>query len=1450
MSIDPVKLNIQQKNTPNLVTLNIEKPNQTIKLNITNTIHSPNLVTLNIAKPNQTIITNSQEEVDHITKPTQTETYRITANEYQRYSSTREHIYNITDTYIGSDEKMTRSERVLNMETMTFNEEEITLPEGVENIFVEISSNAGDNVARSLRHGIDPGEVTIKMDSTMISVRNGGISITIEIHEKEKIRAPELIFGVINSSSNYDKTKIRTECGRNGYGAKLTNIFSEQFMITIGDPHNKKWYRQIWNKNMTIRSEPEIKNYDGESFVEVVYKMDFKRFGYECYPDEAFKLFSRHAADMSFTGKVPVSFNGIKLNVQNSINYAKLYLGNEIVTKSIVFYQWAPGVKTVDKKGVLYAKYKGVVPMVEICAVDTPDNAINVSFVNGKWTRNGGVHAEAAFKAIASGLLNTINGNNQKQKKSKKRSLKLNLGDIKRHVSMFVSCWIGDPKFDGQPKHALRSPTPKISINNKILQPIMKWDLINRLYAELEAKHYKASSKSDGKKKVYLSDLKGEDANLAGKAESLDCTLYITEGKSAMGFGVKMISLFDKGRDYIGLLPLKGKPLNVMNADNDQIWNNEEIADIKKMTGIKERVNYLLDENFNTLRYGHFMVLADSDNDGKHILGLILNLFYCRYPSLLARGYVKYLRTKIVDVRKGNQMLKFYTNHQYEVWQKNTPNYKTWEHSYFKGLGSSEDSDIEDEFKSPRIVQCFYDDLSPMTFQLAFHKKLADQRKDWIRNWQPDFTVEEMDIQPISSFINHEFIQFSIADVARSIPRFMDGLKLGQRKIIWGSMKKWKATVGTSKAKKIKVGNLSSYVSSETGYHHGEKCLSDTIVKMVHDFVGTNNLPYFCPNGQFGCVDPKTPILLWNGKTELAENINIGTILVGDDGKKRTVSNIVSGIDDMYEITQTYGDTYIVNSIHILTLIIPSHKKIILKPWSEVMYYYNRSSKRVEVISESHEYLYETQKTIPDDNIIDIPLNEYLNLSQYQKNFLYGFKKNSKYLSKITVRKIYKGKYCGWNIDGNERFLLADSTVTHNTRNMLGKDASQPRYTHTKPKWWWRLVFKKEDQHILKIIIDEGEDCEPVTLLPIIPLHLINGTNGIGTGHSTFIPNHNPLDICAWITAKLNNYQLPSVIPWYRDFIGNISINEKGYKNKLKNKDDPTLIITDTNDYIDDDTDDEDVLGGDTVEINKYTKYTMVTTGKFDVTGNKRKKITVTELPIGRSMHDYDIWLGTQREAKNISGFKNYSKAHTVLFEINGMKNPTMKKLRLIRSYGMSNMVLLDMNNRPIKYGSTIEIMESFYALRLPYYQLRKDNILQNTKDKIEILNNKIKFIIAVINGYNLIKENSKTTIEEAVNKGFILSMGLSKKNIIPQMKQLGFPLDLLKQVTLYQCTQEELELARKELDNMKQNMIEKNKITPQQMWQNDLDLFVAAYCKEYKCKHTTQNVTLNTTPN
>lgn len=988
MSGAAIKLNVRPAPTKKTVKLNV-RPS----------------VKLNVQKKKQPTPKSNSEE------------YRVTAESYSSYEL-REHIYNVTDSYCGNDQQIEREEYVLDFESRKMEMKTITLPQVMENIFLEIVSNAGDNVARSVKNNRDPGRIEITMTDTKITVRNGGAPIPIEINEKENTWAPEMIFGKLLTSSNYDTSKARIETGRNGYGAKLTNIFSKHFEITVGDPYNQKHYTQVWRNNMTEKEEPVITDFshNKEAFVEVCYEMDFKRFGYTKYPEEAISLFARHVADLSYAQKVPVVFNGEVFNIKRAKEYAKLFLPVESIKSSVVYFQWRPGTETITKKGVEIATDKSAVPLIELCAVDTPDNAINISFVNGKWTRNGGVHADAAFNAFSKDIVDMINNTGKSKGKKKSRSMKISKTDVKRHVSLFLNCWVEDPKFDNQYKTALLSPAPKISITEEVLKPIMKWELLARLYAELDAKHFRAASKSDGKKRRNLSGIeKLEDANHAGDAQSMDCALWITEGDSASNFAVEALKFIPGGRDYVGIFPLKGKPLNVMNAPLPQIANNTEISSLKKVLGLREGVNYLDDENFKTLRYGHLMILADSDDDGKHILGLVLNLFHCKFPTLLARNYVMYLRTKILDIRKGRKHRKFYTQHDYELWKEKNPDWRTWQTKYFKGLGTSLPADIKEEFKSPKIVNSIYDNLAPYKLQLAFDNRFANNRKEWISSWIPDYSVEKMMVQPISSFVDHELIQYSITDLCRSIPRFLDGLKISQRKILWAAIMKWKSKIGNKDVKETKVANFASYVSAECSYKHGEKSLEGAIVNMAQDFVGTNNMPYLYRGGLFGCLDPQTPVLLWNGEKALAEDIKVGDELIGDDGLKRTVQSVVSSVDTMYEVKQIWAKPYVVNSIHILTLVVPYHKRIFWKKSEKTwyMFYLDRENKRVKKKSirtkdcktkreshsdkstlskeEAYDKIQNFRNTLPDDNIIDIPLNEFIKLSKSQQKFFYGF---------------------------------------------------------------------------------------------------------------------------------------------------------------------------------------------------------------------------------------------------------------------------------------------------------------------------------------------------------------------------------------------------------------------------------------------------------------------------
>ena len=126
---------------------------------------------------------------------------------------------------------------------------------------------------------MDTIKVTIDPENNTISVYNNGRGIPIEMHSKEKIYIPELIFGHLLSSSNYDDDEKKLTGGRNGYGAKLANIYSTQFTIDTADKNTSQKYHQTWTDNMTKMGKAKIlKNSRGEEYTRITFKPDLKRF--------------------------------------------------------------------------------------------------------------------------------------------------------------------------------------------------------------------------------------------------------------------------------------------------------------------------------------------------------------------------------------------------------------------------------------------------------------------------------------------------------------------------------------------------------------------------------------------------------------------------------------------------------------------------------------------------------------------------------------------------------------------------------------------------------------------------------------------------------------------------------------------------------------------------------------------------------------------------------------------------------------------------------------------------------------------------------------------------------------------------------------------------------------------------------------------------------------------
>ena len=274
---------------------------------------------------------------------------------------------------------------------------------------------------------------------------------------------------------------------------------------------------------------------------------------------------------------------------------------------------------------------------------------------------------------------------------------------------------------------------------------------------------------------------------------------------------------------------------------------------IKKLIdlGTTEQYVYDIETDNHHFQAGIGQMIVHN-TDGIHIEGLIMNFFHSLFPTLYERAnpFVVSMKTPIVRVFRPKGDLLFYDERRFrEFAAKQTKNFKK---KYYKGLGTTKPEDVPDTF-GLKMVEYINDEDTCFNMNKVFHKRHADARKDWLAEYKEDavFSLDdqgEIIQMGMSAFMDGEMIKFSHDDCKRSIPNGIDGLKESQRKILFAVMKKKLKYSGTS----LKVAQLGGYTAEHTNYHHGEQNLFETITKMANEFPGSNNIPLFYRDGQFG----------------------------------------------------------------------------------------------------------------------------------------------------------------------------------------------------------------------------------------------------------------------------------------------------------------------------------------------------------------------------------------------------------------------------------------------------------------------------------------------------------------------------------------------------------------------------------------------------------------------
>lgn len=1099
---------------------------------------------------------------------------KVSASDQYQKLSQLEHILKRPDTYIGSVERHTSEQWVYNEDLKCMEKKTVSIVPGLFKIFDEILVNAADNKIR------DPSmkriDVIINEEENVISVKNDGKGIPIEIHDKENIYIPELIFGNLLTSSNYDDDQKKVTGGRNGYGAKLCNIFSTEFTVHTADMSHGKEYTQVWRNNMSEVGKPKILNFKKKNeFTEIIFKPDLSKFGMEKLDHDILGVFKRRVYDLCGSVRgIRVTLNGELLKINNFKQYVELYV--KAINKSKEERPHIP-VKIETEDGTplngeseantetsstpepsLNENLPTIVHEIindrwEIAFCISDGSFNQVSFVNSIATTLGGTHVDYVANMLCGKITEQI------KKKNKKAIIKP--FQIKSKMFLFINCLVENPAFTSQTKEYLTTQPSKfggkrLELPEKFIKKILNTGIIDEVLDIVQANADKALKKTDGAKKSRITGYpKLEDANKAGTREGYKCTLILTEGDSAKSLAVQGLAVV--GRNYYGCFPLRGKVLNVREASTDQIMKNGAIQAIKQIMGLQHKKHYGPDD-IKSLRYGRIMIMADQDHDGSHIKGLLINFLEASFPGLLEiPNFLIEFITPIVKITimsgpNRRKTIPFYSMPEYEQWRETEGSTCSYKQKYYKGLGTSSAQEMREYFTQLDKHLKRFDalrDEDKSSIDLAFSKKKADDRKEWLRNYQPgtylDSTLSDI---PISEFINKELILFSMADNVRSIASVMDGFKPVQRKILYACYKR-------NLRDEIKVSQLEGYIAEHTGYHHGDASLMQSIIGLAQDFVGSNNINLLVPHGGFG------------------------------------------------------------------------------------------------------------------------------------------------------------------------------------SRAAGGKDAAAARYIFTELSAITRKIFNPLDNPLLTYVQDDEQTVEPEWYTPVLPMLLVNGCEGIGSGWSTSIPPFNPRDIIENIRLLMDGKEMKEMTPWFKGWTGAIihepSKDRWRLEGTIEELDDNTLAISE-------------------LPARMWT----ITMKEFllnALAGNDKQK----------------PWIKDMEEEHGV-GVRFIVKLSDEEME-KTRRIGLVERFKLTNTVSSSNMVAFDPSGKIKRYSHANEIIRDFYYVRLEYYQKRKNYLVKEYSNQLEKISAQAKFVKLIIDGELVVGNKKKTVlIEELRNLDF---PGFDKKNEPIQMK-------------------------------------------------------------------------------
>lgn len=600
--------------------------------------------------------------------------------------------------YIGSIVPTKCETFLLNKKTEKFEYTEFEYVPGLLKIIYEILDNSVDEAIRTnFKYATN---IFVEIKNNKVKISDNGRGIPLDIAEGTKKSQLELALTELRSGSNFNDNEGRNLLGMNGVGSALTNIFSITFKATVFDGKRKGVL--ICKNNLSSKKCTIIDYINNNTGTTIEFEPDLSKFGITSIGEIHESLIYQRLMFLSFMyPEITFKFNSKIVRFKTSKNLMSMFADKFVSVQD----------NNIPSKYMI-----GIIPNIN-------DDFTHKSYINGADCINGGNHLDY----IHSELINRI-----KEKLAKKYST-IKPGDIKNKLTYIVIFReFINPMFNSQTKENFSSDINEIknflkdidwdAFATKIVKtPEIMDPILESFKIKEELKNRQALNKLGKISKTF----KCEKFLPATKENKY---FLIAEGDSAAGGLSNCL-----GRSQFGYFSTRGVPLNAYDASITKLTENTELSNLVKL------LNLSLKNDKQDLTYDYIVTATDADCDGFHITGLYLGFFLKYCPSIIKEGRLKRLRTPIVVFKDSKNIIKhfFFTLNEYNEFIK-THDLTGLKIHYYKGLGSWEKNDLKplvDKYGLEYFLETFnYDELSETTIDNWLNSKLANKRKDYLKN--------------------------------------------------------------------------------------------------------------------------------------------------------------------------------------------------------------------------------------------------------------------------------------------------------------------------------------------------------------------------------------------------------------------------------------------------------------------------------------------------------------------------------------------------------------------------------------------------------------------------------------------------------------------------------------------------------------------------------------------